>query len=189
MPKFQPRSIRLDRRHWVLGISSALRWMKKPVSEQGATQVARFTLGLNGPQVLREVEVLRNHPVGQRLLKEKPGLSETFSTANLASMPEGSFGHAYYQMTNQEDTTPGYLLGGLIYRDGFFDALDIDEDTRWYVERTCFDHDASHLISGYSTDLAGELLNIMFIQGHRQAIPRSRRYMNATGLDSSQNAE
>lgn len=51
-------------------------------------------------------------------------------------------------MVCQEDTLPGYLLGGLVYRDGFFDALDIDEDTAWYVERCMFDHDASHLISG-----------------------------------------
>lgn len=184
MSKFKPRSIRLDQRHWLLGVSSALKWMKKPVSEQGATQVARFTIGLQGPHLLREVELLRNHPVGQRLLKDKPELSVAFSENNLATMPEGSFGHAYYQMNNQDDTIPGYLLGGLIYRDGFFDALDIDDDTHWYLERMNFDHDASHLISGYSTDLAGELLNIMFIQGHRQIAPPSRRYMNALGLVS-----
>jgi ubiquinone biosynthesis protein Coq4 len=45
-----------------------------------------------------------------------------------------------------------------------------------------FDHDASHIISGYSTDLAGEVLNILFIQGHTQNTPRSRRFMTAPGL-------
>ena len=59
MKQFQPKSIRLDRRHWRLGISSALKWMKKPVSEEGATQVARFMIGLQGPRYLEDVEQMR----------------------------------------------------------------------------------------------------------------------------------
>jgi ubiquinone biosynthesis protein Coq4 len=182
MKKFKPRSIRLDRRHWYLGISSALKWLKKPVSEEGATQVARFMLGINGPDFLREVEQMRNHPVGRRLLEDKPELQAAISADNLASMPEGSFGQVYYQMCCQDDTLPGYLLGGLIYRDGFFDALDVDDDTRWYLERVSFDHDASHIISDYSTDLAAESLNIMFNLGHRRNVPRSRRFLNPFGF-------
>jgi ubiquinone biosynthesis protein Coq4 len=181
MAKFEPRSIRLDRRHWWLGITSARKWLKKPVSEEGATQVARFMIGINGPHFLREVEQLRSHPVGKRLLKEKPELQAAISADNLVTMPEGSFGHMYYEMCCQEDTIPGYFLGGLIYRDGFFDALDVDEDTRWYLERVSFDHDASHIISDYSTDLAAESLNIMFNLGHRGHVPRARRFLNPFG--------
>lgn len=182
MKRFRPNSIRLDRRHWWLGISSALKWMKKPVSEEGATQVSRFMIGLQGQRFLTDIEQMRDHPVGRRLLKEKPDLPSVLTPEYLATMPLGSFGHAYYQLVCEEDTLPGYLLGGLIYRDGFFDSLDIDEDTAWYLERRMFDHDASHIISGYGTDLAGEVLNIMFIQGHTRSTPRSRRFMTAPGL-------
>ena len=139
-------------------------------------------VGLNGPQFLREVEELRRHPVGQRLLREKPELSEAIRAENLATLPKGSFGNVYYTLCCQDDTLPGYMLGGLIYRDGFFDALDVDDDTRWYLERTSFDHDASHVLSGYSTDLAAEGLNIQFIQGHRKIAPRSRRFLTPFGI-------
>lgn len=182
MKNFKPNSIRLDRRHWWLGISSALKWIKKPVSEEGATQVARFTVAFHGQQLLADVERLRSHPVGRRLFEEKPDLSSAITDENLATMPKGSFGHTYYRMSCQKETVPGYQLGGLVYRDGFFDALDIDEDTAWYLERRGFDHDASHIISGYSTDLAGEVLNILFIQGHTQSAPRSRRFMTTPAL-------
>ncbi len=182
MQKFKPNSIRLDQRHWWLGISSALKWMKKPVSEEGATQVARFQVGLSGQKFLSDIEQMRGHAVGRRLLAEKPDLPAVLTPEYLSTMPEGSFGHTYYQLTCQEDTLPGYLLGGLIYRDGFFDALDIDEDAAWYLERRMFDHDASHVISGYSTDLAGEALNILFIQGHARNSKRMGRFMSAPGL-------
>jgi ubiquinone biosynthesis protein Coq4 len=182
MTQFKPKSIRLDRRHWRLGIHSALKWMKKPVSEEGATQVARFTIALDGPRLLGEVNKMRNHPVGRKLLKEKPDLSVAISTESLATMPEGSFGHIYYELSQQADTVPGYLLGGLVYRDGFYEALDVDEDTAWFLERINFDHDASHILSGYSTDMAGEALNILFILGHTGSVPRHRRFLNTTGL-------
>jgi ubiquinone biosynthesis protein Coq4 len=156
--------------------------MEKPVSEEGATQVARVFASLNGQQFLREVDILRSHPVGQQLLRDKPDLASAISADNLVNMPEGSFGALYYQQCCQDDTLPGYLLGGLIYRDGFFDALDVDDDTRWYIERMSFNHDATHIISDYKTDLAAEALNIMFNLGHQQSVPRSRRFFNPFGL-------
>lgn len=164
--------IRLDRRYYAKGIVAGFKWLSNPVSEKGARQVSRIQMYLQGPNKLKDVEVLRHHPIGAKLLAEKPDLSEAFDMANLAQCPDGSFGKTLHDVLNFPDTIPGYLLAGLSYNEGFFDSLDIDDDLRWYLDRTFLEHDASHVISGYMTDFAGEALNIYFILGHTGDTPR-----------------
>ncbi len=167
-----PKNMTLEKRYPWFGIKCALKWVRNPVSEKGATQVARVKMAFAGPQVLDDLKQMKAHPVGSKLLSEKPDFGAAMDVANLATMPEGSFGHELFKVYGQEDTIPGYLLAGLAYRDGFFDSIDMSEDARWYLERTFFDHDASHVISGYGTDLAGEALNIFFAMGYQSAMPR-----------------
>ena len=177
-----PENMTLERRYIWFGLKSAIKWMSNPVSEKGATQVARVKLSLGGPDVLKDIEKMRNHPVGSRLLAEKPDLGEAFDMENLAKMPEGSFGRKMHDILDHPDTIPGYLLAGLAYRDGFFDSIQMDEDVRWFLERSFFDHDASHVISGYDTDLAGEALDIYFVMGYQTNLPKWLAFMNPFGL-------
>ena len=69
---------------------------------------------------------------------------------------------------------PGYLLAGLIYRDGFFDGYDMPDDARYAIERTRWLHDLYHVLTGYGTDLAGEGLLIYFQLAYRQPSRFSR---------------
>ncbi|QKX17207.1 Coq4 family protein [Microbulbifer sp. YPW1] len=176
--------IRLDRRYYLRGLYAAFRWMMNPVSEGGAKQVPRARIYLTGPQILKDVEEMRRHPVGARLLREKPDFGEACQLKNLENMPEGSFGHAYYKMMSAPGIAPAYLLAGLAYRDGFFDSIDMDEDTRWLLERGLFEHDPSHILSGYGTDLSGEMLNILYAQG-LSGVPRWLAFAGPFGILSS----
>ncbi|MGB1088017.1 MAG: Coq4 family protein, partial [Alphaproteobacteria bacterium] len=164
------------------GLKSALRWMKNPVSEKGATQVARVKLALGGPNVLQDIEEMRKHPIGKRLLEERPDLGATLEMDNLATMPEGSFGRELHKILDHPDTIPGFLLAGLAFRDGFFDSIEMTEEARWFLERSFFEHDASHVISDYATDLSGEALNIYFTMGYGSEMPKWLAFANPFGL-------
>ena len=176
--------IQLSRRYYLRGLYAAFRWMINPVSEGGAKQVPRARIYLTGPQILKDVEEMRSHPVGARLLRDKPDFGEACQLKNLENMPEGSFGHAYYKMMSAPGISPAYLLAGLAYRDGFLDSVEMDEDTRWLLERQLFDHDPSHILSGYGTDLTGEMLNILYNQG-LTGVPRWLAFAGPFGILSN----
>ncbi len=58
---------------------------------------------------------------------------------------------------------PSYLLGGLAYKNGHFDALtDWDDDAKFLITRIGNTHDLTHLIAGYGTDLPGEAILIAY---------------------------
>ena len=173
--------IRLDRRYVFRGLNAGFRWFRNPVSADGAKQVPRARIYLTGPEILKNVEAMRQHPVGARLLREKPDFGEASRLENLAKMPPGSFGHAWFEMMNQPGMAPGYLLAGLAYADSFLDTVDMDDDVRWLMDRQIFDHDASHILSGYGTDLASEALNIMFVQGLNE-VPKWLAFGGPFGL-------
>ena len=44
-------------------------------------------------------------------------------TAGLAALPEGSLGRAFHTFMDHPETVPGYMLSGLIYKDGWLDYL------------------------------------------------------------------
>lgn len=172
----------LKKRRWWTGLKAGFRWIKNPVSEEGSTQVPISRLAIQGPDILKDVAAMRAHPVGSRLLRDKPNIVATLDLSRLATLPKGSFGKTYFDMMNHPDTLPGYLIAGLAYKDGFFDSLQIDADVRWYLERSFFDHDAMHILSGYGTDLTGEALNIMFIQGYQSGMSKRFAFLNPFGL-------
>lgn len=177
-----PPNMTLKKRYVGFGLKSAFRWMKNPVSEKGATQVARVKLALSGPQVLKDIKEMRKHPIGKRLLEERPDLGAALEMDNLAKMPEGSFGRELYNILDHPDTIPGFLLAGLAFRDGFFDSIEMSEEAHWFLERSFFDHDASHVISDYATDLSGEALNIYFTMGYGTNMPKWLAFANPFGL-------
>lgn len=140
--------------------------MLNPVSERGATNVFRFLLSFARPELYALAEAARNHPAGRRLLAERPDLGATLNDMKrLEGCPAGSFGRRYFDFMSHPDTVPGYLLAGLAYKDGYFDRLDWDEETKWVVDRVFQTHDATHVLAGYGADIAGEGLNIYFTLG------------------------
>jgi ubiquinone biosynthesis protein Coq4 len=120
-----------------------------------------------GPEILADVERMRVHPSGKRLLAKKPDLGVALSdTAALKAMPPGSLGRAFFEAMDNPYGVPGYLLAGLIYRDGFFDSFEMSEDARYYLERARWLHDLFHVVSGYAPNLSGEGMLIYFQQAY-----------------------
>jgi len=173
----------ITRRYPLRALVAGARWLANPVSANGAKQVPRMHLYATGPEMLAEVEQMRTHPTGKRILADRPDLAATISNPSaLATMPPGSLGRVFYDAMNVPGGIPGYMLAGLIYRDGFFDNYDMPDDARYAIERTRWLHDLYHVLTGYGTDLAGEGLLIYFQIAYRQPTGFWRAALSANGL-------
>ncbi len=157
----------LEKRDIPAALLAGFRWLRNPVSQGGAKQVPRIQMLARGPEILADVERMRAHPTGKKLLAERPDLGVFLSnSAALKAMPEASLGRTFYDAMDNPVGVPGYLLAGLIYKDGFFDSFDMSDDARFYLERIRWLHDLFHVVSGYATDLAGEGMLIYFQQAY-----------------------
>jgi ubiquinone biosynthesis protein Coq4 len=173
----------LSKRYPVRALAAGARWLLNPVSEGGAKQMPRMLLYATGVETLAGVEQMREHPTGKRILSERPDLAAILSNpVALARMPPGSFGRAFHDAMSKPGGVPGYLLAGLIYRDGFFDRYQMPDDARYVIERYRWLHDLIHVLTGYKTDLAGEGLLIFFDFGYRHSIPLRFASVTPMGL-------
>ena len=138
---------------------------------------------MGGRQVHERRLAMREHPIGRRLLAERPDLCAALNDMPaLAALPEGSLGRAYHAFMDHPDTVPGYLLSGLIYKDDWIDTVPMDEELRWAFERWIQTHDLMHVVSGYGADLAGEGLNIYFTGGYNLGISWRATFWSPFGL-------
>jgi ubiquinone biosynthesis protein COQ4 len=158
-------------------------WLSGPVSERGASRAFRIVLHMGGRRLNERRLAMREHPIGRRLLDERPDLGVALTDMPaLAATPEGSLGRAFHTFMDHPETIPGYLLSGLIYKDGWFDTVPMDDELRWAVERWIQTHDLMHVISGYGADLAGEGLNIYFTGGYCLGISWRTTFWSPFGL-------
>ncbi len=173
----------LERRNIPGALFAGARWLMNPVSAGGAKQVPRMKLFAGGPEILREVERMRTHPTGRRILADKPDISAALSNAAaLKAMPAGSLGRTFYERMEIPGGVPGYILASLIYADGFFDSLEISDDVRYVIERSRWHHDLFHVVTNYGTDLAGEGLLIYFMLGYEHGLPYGKASLTPTGI-------
>ncbi len=155
-----------ERRDYISGAKAFLTWIVNPVSEHGAAQNFRMIYAMAGPNFRQMVEEMRCHPEGRRVLTDRPDLCRALNDfPSLRKLPEGSMGRQYCDFMSGPEIIPGYVLGGLAYKDGAFDRLNWPEDTKWLVERVGNTHDLTHMLSGYGSDFPGEALNINFSMG------------------------
>ena len=158
-------------------------WLSGPVSERGASRAFRLSLNMGGRRVHERRLAMREHPIGRRLLDERPDLCAALNDMRaLAAMPEDSLGRAFHTFMDHPETIPGYMLSGLIYKDDWFDSVPMDEELRWAFERWIQTHDLMHVVSGYGADLAGEGLNIYFSGGYNLAISWRATFWSPFGL-------
>jgi ubiquinone biosynthesis protein COQ4 len=173
----------LENRDLVGAFFAGARWLINPVSEGGAKQVPRIQMLASGPEILADVERMRAHPSGKRLLTEQPDLGAALScSASLRAMPEGSLGRAFFEAMDNPYGMPGFMLAGLIYRDGFFDSFEMSDDARYYLERSRWLHDLFHLVSGYAPNLAGEGLLIYFQHAYLYGMSFEKLARSSFGL-------
>ena len=170
-------------RNLLAAARDALVWLSGPVSERGAARGFRISLHMGGRRVHERRLAMREHPLGRRLLEERPDLCATLNDMPaLAAMPEGSLGRAFHTFMDHPETIPGYMLSGLIYRDDWFDTVPMDDELRWAVERWFQTHDLMHVVSGYGADLPGEGLNIYFSGGYCVGLSWRMTFWSPYGL-------
>lgn len=148
------------------------RWLANPVSEGGVKQVPRIKLLAAGPEILADIDRVRTHPTGKRILDERPDLGVALSDSDtLKAMPAGSLGRTFYDAIEIPGGIPGFLLAATIYKDGFFDSFEMSEEAQYYIARSRWLHDLFHIVTGYGTDLPGEGLLIYFALGYEHRLP------------------
>ncbi len=159
------------KRNFPAAARDAAIWLSGPVSERGASRAFRIAVHLGGPVLHERRMSMRAHPIGSRLLEERPDLCAALNDMpTLRSMPEGSLGRAFHDFMDHPETIPGYMLSGLVYRDGWFDTIPMDEELSWAFERWIQTHDLMHVVAGYGADLAGEGLNIFFTLAYNMSL-------------------
>jgi len=174
---------RYPERNLFAAVRDGLIWLSGPVSERGAARASRMVLHMGGRVAHERRLAMRQHPVGRRLLEERPDLCGTLNDMpSLAELPEGSLGRTFHAFMDHPETIPGYLLSGLIYKDGWFDTVPMDDELRWAFERWMQTHDLMHVVSGYGADLPGEGLNIYFTGGYNLGFSWNSTYWSPLGL-------
>lgn len=127
-------------------------------------EVARFIGAVQGRWPLRTLRRIRRTKKGRQLLREKPDLLHRLKdTEYLAALPEGTLGRAYYEFCRREHLTPGALdealEGGMDWER--FERVSEDERflSRWMRDT----HDLLHVVTGYRTDVVGEIAVLTFM--------------------------
>jgi len=124
-------------------------------------QVFKIIDALPGRSLERILARTRRSETGRRLLATRPALDVRLSDrAALAAMPEGTLGRAYFELTERAK----------ISAQGIVDASmatgeaeeETDPDLQWVGERMRDSHDLWHVVTGYQTDVIGELALLAF---------------------------
>ena len=159
------------RRDWGAGLLGLWRFVTTP-SDLGNSFDAMFALA--GPTVQREFDRFAAHPVGQKLLAERPRPDLNVFLADrprLAAMPAGSFAAAYLEYLGVEE------MGSADY---FLEAADLEtkgrrfgwsDDQLWFVRRMANSHDLFHVVAGYDRDITGEVGIVAYTAGQVPLLP------------------
>ncbi len=157
------------KRHYWTGITSSIKHVMNPISEEGVSHAFKATFCLAGPRLQSAFDEFSRHPNGNRLLKDRPNLGDHLAEVGHAKdVPEGSFAQAYQDFLEVDanailDTGK---LASLAHVDVLAEELGWDEDIAWFVERMTHTHDLYHVLAGYGPGLASEGGVIMFTFSH-----------------------
>lgn len=167
-PQNTPRPLQ---RHWRDGLGNLYRFLRGTGGLESAFD-AMFALA--GPTVQSEFDRFAKHPVGQRLLAERPRRDLNAHLADrqrLQTVPAGSFAAAYLE----------YMGGtGMGTSDYFLAAANLEEkaarfgwteDQCWFVRRMANSHDLFHVVSGYDRTILGEVGVDAFTAGQIPLVP------------------
>lgn len=110
-----------------------------------------FEIGeaLNAPRIPGILEAIGRTPDGRRLLGERPSIdSKSVDFVALRALPDGTLGREYTRFLDDNGITPDV-----------FQAPKIGDPRVAYVmQRVRQTHDLWHVLTGYTPDIAGELL-------------------------------
>jgi ubiquinone biosynthesis protein COQ4 len=111
--------------------------------------VFEITQAMAGKQPRRLLRRIRATTAGERLLREQPIFDDTtVDLDQLATLPEGSFGHEFTRWMRHNGVTPGLMER---------ESTASDPDLAYLGKRLTQVHDFWHVLSGYNRDPIGEL--------------------------------
>ena len=124
------------------------------------TKVFKIIESLPGRSTERILKRTRASTSGQLLLLEQPTISSLLSDrAALAALPAGTLGRAYYELTDRAKiTAEGIVQASMVERE----APQLSGELKFVGERMRDTHDLWHVVTGYGTDVVGELALLAF---------------------------
>lgn len=142
-------------------IGKGLRALKKLRENPGDTELAlRAALLLNTGSLARALTKFENSDEGRQMLERRPALDcEHVDLDALAALPEGTLGHAYATFMKSRGLTPEVFVPPREIR---------DERKRYISQRLRQTHDLWHVVTGYNTDVPGEVELQAFTFGQNQ---------------------
>lgn len=138
----ESRVVRLFR-----GIRALVRLSRNPDDTE---QVFIAGENLGGRAILQLIDRVRAVPSGRRLLAERLSIdSRSVDLAALAALPPGTLGHEYARFLTSRGLTPDLFRAPEKVR---------NDEIRYVVQRVRQTHDLWHVLTGYQTDVPGEVL-------------------------------
>lgn len=124
-------------------------------------QVFKIIEALPGKSLDRVVKRTKRSASGARLLAGRPDLGARLSDRSaLAALPPGTLGRAYYELTERAKiSAQGIVDASMVSREA---PLPEDPELEWVGNRMRDSHDLWHVVTGYQTDVIGELALLAF---------------------------
>ena len=117
---------------------------KQDPTNPTAGQLLNICLDMNVYALL--VQRLQRSEEGRRLLSERPSMQAgDFDLATLEHLPEGTLGHEFARYYRDNKIAP------------FATTLEIKKDVDYIGKRYRETHDVLHVLTGYATDVVGEM--------------------------------
>ncbi|EPX65086.1 hypothetical protein D187_000511 [Cystobacter fuscus DSM 2262] len=114
-----------------------------------------FNLSLNGNVYASLVQQLQRGEAGRRLLSKRPSLeARDLDLAALERLPEGTLGHEFARYYRDNKISP------------FQTTLELKNDVDFLSKRYRETHDLQHVLTGYATDVVGEMELQAYILGN-----------------------
>jgi ubiquinone biosynthesis protein COQ4 len=124
-------------------------------------KVFKIIESLPGRSTERILARMKRSETGRRLVQARPDLSARLNNRNtLAALPEGTLGRAYFELTEQAKiSAAGIVMASMAERSApLIDAPEL----RFAGERMRDTHDLWHVVTGYGTDVLGEIALLSF---------------------------
>jgi ubiquinone biosynthesis protein COQ4 len=131
---------------FLAGLGALRRLRAHPGDTELALSAAVLLNAGQFPRILCEFEA---EPEGRELLRTRPAIDcHSIDLAQLAQLPEGTLGQAYAAFLTSRNLTPEVFVPPREVR---------DERARYLAQRLRQTHDLWHVLTGYDTDVIGEM--------------------------------
>ena len=129
-------------------------------------QITRVVEAWQGRSIPRMLRRLRARSRGRALLIRRPDLARALADWEwLASLPEGSLGRVYLEVCQRLGTSRQGMQAYVDEGTSNERTRHLPADERFVQDTLFFSHDLYHLVTGYQTDLVGEVCLLAFTAG------------------------